>query len=62
MAAELDSARAVEREQYLHPGVLPDDGDGLLGTVREGAKRKARGAGLGGLETRVMRLLKQRAA
>jgi DNA topoisomerase-1 len=62
VAEQLNNTRAVCRKYYIHPEVLAAYGDGLLGTILEGARRRARGSGLGGLETRVMKLLKQRAA
>ena len=62
VAEQLNNTRAVCRKYYVHPEVLAAYGDGLLGTILEGARRKARGSGLGGLESRVMKLLRQRAA
>ena len=62
VAEQLNNTRAVCRKYYIHPEVLSVYGEGLLGTILEGAKRKARGSGLGGLESRVMKLLKKRAA
>ena len=63
VAEQLNNTRAVCRRYYVHPEVLAAYGDGLLAELigARNGKGQRGGAGLGPLERRVVRLLRERA-
>jgi len=63
VAEQLNNTRAVCRKYYVHPEVLAAYGEGVLGDVLGGiasGARKGRQGGMGALERRVTRLLRER--